>query len=139
MPRFFMHLLTPSGLIRDERGRELGDFDEARRKATDALRHIVAADPSVVRGTFYEIESEDLQLRLLVAASEVTLTPQPQTSSDPELGNLHATFSQAWPVDGEQLFDDLLRAIDTADATSQDKQTTEGLSGGYHPGAEDYG
>lgn len=70
MPRFFMHLRTPSGLLRDERGQELDSIDEAHREATDAMRLVVAIDPSSFPDTCYEIESEDGQLRMLVAARE---------------------------------------------------------------------
>ena len=70
MPKFFMHLRTSSGLLRDEQGQELENLDEAHREATDALRLIVAIDPFCFPDTCYEIESEDGQLRMLVAARE---------------------------------------------------------------------
>jgi hypothetical protein len=65
MPRFYFHVCNGTGLVEDEEGQELPDFDSARLSAIRSARDIMAAD--VQRGmldlsSFIEIEDSGHQL-----------------------------------------------------------------------------
>lgn len=94
MPRFYLHVCNGSGFVEDEEGTELSGLDEARQKAIDGLRDIMATEMrrgEINMGSFIEIEGEDHRLLMTVPFLEAVrvtseLGPRPDRTPLQEEG-----------------------------------------------------
>jgi hypothetical protein len=81
MPRFYLHVCDGSGFSEDDEGVELAGPDEARRKAIDGLRDIMAGEMrrgEINMGSFIEIEDQEHRLVMTVSFAEaVRVTAEP--------------------------------------------------------------
>lgn len=70
MQRFYFHLQRPSTVALDEQGQELSSLDAVHQEAIDALQILCAADPEQAAEVHFAMESQDGNLRMVVAAPE---------------------------------------------------------------------